>query len=82
MTTASTTPEARTVTSEAVGSLRAVKLSDRIRYVHCDGENQQGGHGIMTFSSKTGEPLFVKEVQNKEDFSLNYNVFRMMEDLI
>lgn len=82
MTAVFTTPEAPTVTSEAVNSLRAVKLSDRIRYIHCGSENQQGGHGIMTFSSKTGEPLFVKEVQTKEDFGLNYNVFRMMEDLI
>lgn len=82
MTVVSTTPEAPTVTSEAVGSLRAVRLSDRIRYIHCEGENQRDGHGIMTFSSKTGEPLFVKEIQSKDDFSQNYSVFRMMEDLI
>ena len=64
------------MTSGTASTLRAVRLSDRIRYVHCE-----DGHGIMTFSSAAGRPLFVKEVQSKEDFSLNYSVFRMMEDL-
>lgn len=76
MTAVSTTPEALTATPEAVSSLRAVKLSDRIRYIHCE-----DGHGVMTFSSRSGVPLFVKDVQSQEDFRLNYSVFRMMEDL-
>jgi hypothetical protein len=37
---------------------------------------------VMTFVSKSGVPLFVKEVNSQEDFRLNYSVFRMMEDLI
>lgn len=77
MTAASITPKDPTVTSEAESGLRGVKLSNQIRYLHCE-----DGHGVMTFSSKAGRPLFVKEVQSKEDFSWNYSVFRMMEDLI
>lgn len=77
MTAVSTTPLAHTATSAAASDLRAVRLTDRIRYVHCE-----GGHGVMTFSSKSGAPLFVKEVSTQEDFKLNYSVFRMMEDLI
>ncbi len=65
------------MTSEAASTLRAVRLSEQIRYLHCE-----DGHGIMTFSSKAGRPLFVKEVQSRDDFSWNYSVFRMMEDLI
>lgn len=77
MTAVSTTPKDLTVTSAAENGLRAIRLSEQIRYIHCE-----DGHGIMTFSSKAGRPLFVKEVQSKEDFSWNYSVFRMMEDLI
>lgn len=63
--------------SEAASTLRAVKLTERINYLHCE-----EGHGVMTFVSRKGVPLFVKEVRDQEDFKLNYNVFRMMEDLI
>jgi hypothetical protein len=77
MTAVSTTPKDLTVTSEAGSTLRAVKLTERIRYLHCE-----GGHGVMTFSSASGQPLFVKEVRDQEDFKLNYSVFRMMEDLV
>lgn len=65
------------MTSEAGGTLRAVKLSDRINYLHCE-----EGHGVMTFTSRAGVPLFVKEVRDQDDFKLNYSVFRMMEDLV
>jgi len=58
-------------------SLRAVKVSDRINYLHCE-----GGHGIMTFVSRSGVPLFVKEVVSQEDFKLNFNVFKMMETML
>lgn len=65
------------MTSEAASTLRAVRLSEQIRYLHCE-----DGHGVMTFSSKAGRPLFVKEVRDRDEFSWNYSVFRMMEDLI
>jgi len=35
----------------------------------------------MTFCSAGGAPLFVKEVESQEDFRLNYQVFRIVEDL-
>jgi hypothetical protein len=76
MTDVSTIPGVPTVTSEAADALRAVKLSERIRYIHCE-----DGHGVMVFTSKGGNPLFVKEVQTQDDFRLNFSVFRMMEDL-
>lgn len=57
--------------------MRAVKLSERIRYLHCE-----GGHGVMTFVGRNGSPQFVKEIADRDDFALNYNVFRMMEDMI
>jgi hypothetical protein len=82
MQTAPQTLEAPTVTSEAGNTLRAVKLSERINYLHCGGDEDRGSHGVMTFVSKSGVPLFVKEVNSQEDFRLNYSVFRMMEDLI
>jgi len=66
-----------TVTYPCDESLRAVKISDRINYLHCE-----GGHGVMTFVSRAGVPIFVKEVSSKEDFALNYNVFRMMETML
>lgn len=77
MTAVSTTPKDPIAMSEAESTLRTVKLSEQIRYLHCE-----EGHGIMTFSSKSGRPLFVKEVRDQDEFKLNYNVFRMMEDLI
>lgn len=36
----------------------------------------------MTFTSKAGVPLFVKEVETQEDFRLNFSVFSMMETLV
>lgn len=80
MQTAHQIPVGHTATSEAVSTLRAVKLSDRIRYVHCEGDSERGSHGVMTFVAKNGAPLFVKEVSNQDDFKLNYSVFRMMEN--
>jgi hypothetical protein len=77
MTAVSTTPEAPIATSAAASDLRAVKLSERIRYLHCE-----GGHGVMTFIGRNGSPQFVKEIASREDFKLNYSVFRMMEDMI
>lgn len=81
MTVSSTTadaPDATTVTpANPDETLRAVSITERIKYIHCE-----GGHGVMTFSSVAGVPMFVKEVSSQEDFKLNYNVFRMMEDLI
>jgi hypothetical protein len=82
MQTAPQTPVDPTATFEADDSLRAVKLSGRINYLHCDGGGDRDSHGVMTFVSKNGAPLFVKEVNSREDFHLNYNVFRMMEDLL
>jgi len=71
-----------TVTSACGESLRAVRLSERIRYIHCGAEEGRASHGVMTFCSAAGEPLFVKEVESQEDFRLNYQVFSMMEDLV
>lgn len=82
MQTAPQIPVDHTATSEAVSTLRAVKLSDRIRYVHCEGDSERGSHGVMTFVARNGVPLFVKEVSDQQDFKLNYSVFRMMEDLV
>jgi hypothetical protein len=65
------------VTSLNETSLRAVKLSERIRYLHCE-----GGHGVMTFLSRSGVPLYVREVETQDDFRLNYSVFSAMEELI
>lgn len=84
MTVSSTLTDAPDAASVATATsanpdetLRAVSITDRIKYIHCE-----GGHGVMTFSSVAGVPMFVKEVSSQEDFKLNYNVFRMMEDLI
>ncbi len=66
-----------TVTYPSDESLRAVRVSDRINYLHCE-----GGHGVMTFVSKSGVPLFVKEVWSQEEFKLNFNVFKMMETMV
>ena len=75
--TVSQTLKDPTAQSTPVNAMRAVRLSERIRYIHCE-----GGHGVMTFCSAGGAPLFVKEVETQEDFRLNYSVFRMMEDLV
>lgn len=76
-----TLPQTEPQKETCADAIRAVKLSDRIRYIHCDGSEDRNSHGVMTFVDKNEVPLFVKEVSNQEDFRLNYNVFRMMEDL-
>lgn len=78
MTTLSQTEPQKEACADAP---RAVKLSERIRYIHCEGGEDRDSHGVMTFVDKNDVPLFVKEVANQDDFKLNYSVFRMMEDL-
>ena len=82
MTTVSQTLSDLTATSACGESLQAVRLSERIRYIHCPGDDGRTSHGVMTFCSAGGVPMFVKEVESQEDFRLNYGVFRMMEDLL
>jgi hypothetical protein len=82
MTTASQILKDPTATSACSESPRAVRLSERIRYIHCPGDEGRGSHGVMTFCSAGGVPMFVKEVESQEDFRLNYSVFSMMEDLL
>ena len=68
------TLKAPIVTYPCDKSLRAVKVSDRINYLHCE-----DGHGIMTFTSLSGRPLFIKEISSQEDFKLNFDVFKALE---
>lgn len=81
MTTVSQTQKDLTATFEADKDLRAVKLSDQINYLHCEGTDNRNSHGVMVFTSKKGVPLLVKEVQSQEDFKFIFNSFKMWEDL-
>jgi hypothetical protein len=81
MTTVSQIQKDLTAIFEADKDLRAVKLSDRINYLHCEGGESRDSHGVMVFTSEKGVPLFVKEVESREDFKLNFDVFKIMEIL-
>ena len=39
-------------------TLRGVKLSEHIRYLHCDG-GEDGGHGVLIFDNPNGSKVVV-----------------------
>ena len=58
--------------------MRGVKLSEHIRYLHCDGDNQAGGHGVLIFDNPNGIQT-VTDVETREEFHAELSAFMALE---
>lgn len=73
----STTLKEPTAISAPVESLRGVKLSDHIRYLHCDG-GDEGGHGVLIFTNPNGS-VTITDVETKDEFRSEFTAFMALE---
>lgn len=57
--------------------MKAVSLTDRIKYMHCEGE--EGTHGILVLLGRDQWPTKAVEIQTQADFKKFYNNFVVTE---
>ena len=53
--------------------MKGVKLTERIRYMHCEGE--EGAHGILVLLGLGQWPTKAVEIEDQSDFRKFYNNF-------
>ena len=58
--------------------MTGVKLTERIRYMHC--EDAEGNHGVLVLLAAYGYPTKVLEVNDKKDFRFAYSTFASIEE--
>ena len=59
--------------------MKAVKLSNRIRYFHCPGDDE-GAHGVLVLLGAHGYPTKAEEVETQSDFKFWYRAFTLAEE--
>ena len=59
--------------------MTGVKLTERIRYIHCPGDDDSASHGILVLVGAYGYPTKTLEVNDRSDFRFAYNNFRDIE---
>ena len=59
--------------------MKAVKLSNRIRYIHCPGD-EEGAHGVIVLLGAHGYPTKAEEVETQADFKFWYRAFTLAEE--
>ena len=57
--------------------MKGVKLTERIRYMHC--QDEDGAHGILVLLGKAQWPTKTAEVYTQADFKKFYNNFVVTE---
>ena len=57
--------------------MRGVKLSEHIRYLHCDG-GDEGGHGVLIFDNPNGTQI-VTDVETREELRSELSAFMALE---
>lgn len=58
--------------------MKAVSLSPRIRYFHCDG-GEEGAHGVLVLLAGSGFPTQAIEIETQDDFKIEFENFRLIE---
>ena len=58
--------------------MTGVKLTERIRYLHC--EDESGNHGTLILLSAYGYPTKALEVNDQKDFRFAFETFRDVEN--
>ena len=75
--TASATQPAPTATYDPASALRGVKLSEHIRYLHCEG-GETGGHGVLIFTNPNGTQT-VADVETRDELRAELSAFMALE---
>lgn len=75
--TASATQSAPTAIYPPASTLRGVRLTEHIRYLHCDG-GDEGGHGVLIFESPAGAPTVV-DVETRGEFRAELSALMALE---
>lgn len=57
--------------------MKGVKLTERIRYMHC--EDQDGNHGVLVLLGNDKYPTKTFEVNDQADFRLGFKNFVITE---
>jgi len=57
--------------------MKGVKLTERIRYMHCEGE--EGSHGILILLGNSRYPTKAVEISDQSDFRRFFDSFRVTE---
>ena len=57
--------------------MKGIKLTERIRYMHCEGE--EGTHGILVLLGRDQWPTKAVEIETQADFKKFYNNFVVTE---
>jgi hypothetical protein len=58
--------------------MKGVKLTERIRYIHCDGE--EGAHGVLVLLGTSKLPTKAVEIECQADFRRFYKTFLTLEE--
>lgn len=59
--------------------MTGVKLTERIRYIHCPGDDNGDSHGVLVLAGAYGFPTKILEVNDQADFRFAFNSFRDIE---
>ena len=59
--------------------MRGVKLSEHIRYLHCDG-GDEGGHGVLIFDNPNGSKVVV-DVETQDQLRAELSAFMALESV-
>lgn len=63
--------------------MKAVKLSDKINYLHFPGESEdQESLGIMVFTGAGAYPTRIQEINSRSDFRFWYTQFKATEQRV
>ena len=62
-----------TIEPQVFNTMKGVKLTERIRYVHC--EDPEGNHGVLVLLGAYGYPTKTLEVEDQADFRFAYTTF-------
>lgn len=77
--TASATQPAHTATSAQEKHLRGVKLSEHIRYIHCDG-GDDGAHGVLIFENPNGS-VTAADIESRDQLRNELSSFMALENI-
>jgi len=60
--------------------MKAVSLTDRIKYFHCDGAECEGvTHGVMVLLGANGKPTKTAPIEDQSEFKFWYRNFSAAE---
>ena len=59
--------------------MKAVSLTDRIKYFHCTDEGEEVTHGILVLLGRDQWPTKAVEIETQADFKKFYNNFVVTE---